>query len=547
MSRKFMLRKCIFVLLALTLAAPALGATFRERLEALEGVASVSEIVQSGDNKPFAEKYVVTFAQPLDWKNPNGATFPQRVEIGYNGDSAVNVFHVGGYELNDEKFPEDDRMDLAKELNGSNYILPEYRFFKKSVPEGLSINKMDYWEYLNNWQASNDFHSVIAKLKTLLSGRWAFTGISKGGQATCVHAYYFPKDADIYVNYVGPFCETPIDERMIDAVYTEIGNTKYGEAQAAGYRKLLLDFQVEAIRNRGALQEALCSFDVNSENARLRPDLTTERLFDMMVLYFAEVVWQYDQDFPAVQKIMDMPHGADATEEQQAAFVAEMRGIIKKECGAKAPAGRRDNRVTEILRLLQADEENVSGKVVDAALYPYGIQAMRENGDYLQKFSYLRDALAKDGGASLVITEEQEKEAYLWNFTAEQRAAFTFDPTLRDAMKEWARTTDTPVIMLFAQSDPWYYGRLNVAESELSPSIHFYADEDQSHTFAISKMRDKASVAEVRALLNQQLKADKPSSSAGPSSGCDAGFGAAGLCVLMGAALLLRRRYNFVK
>ena len=67
------------------------------------------------------------------------------------------------------------------------------------------------------------------------------------------------------------------------------------------------------------------------------------------------------------------------------------------------------------------------------------------------KCSYLRDALAKDGsGASLVITEEQEKDIYLWNFTAGQRAAFAFDPILRDAMKEWARTTDTPVIMLFA-------------------------------------------------------------------------------------------------
>ncbi|MBQ9565737.1 MAG: hypothetical protein IJU98_09135, partial [Synergistaceae bacterium] len=172
----------LFALLVLALAVPASGSTFRERLEALDGVVSVSDIVQSGD-KAFAEKYVVTFAQPLDWKDPNGATFPQRVEIGYNGDSAVNVFYVGGYMLNDEEFPEDSRMDLAKELDGSNYVSPEYRFFKKSIPEGLSINKMDYWEYLNDWQASNDFHNVIAKLKTLLSGTWAFTGISKGGQA----------------------------------------------------------------------------------------------------------------------------------------------------------------------------------------------------------------------------------------------------------------------------------------------------------------------------------------------------------------------------
>ncbi|MBQ9564561.1 MAG: hypothetical protein IJU98_03135 [Synergistaceae bacterium] len=550
MGKKFILRKFVFALFAatLTLTAPALGATFRERLEALEGVTSVTEIIQSSDQVPFAEKYIVTFAQPLDWKNPNGAAFPQRVVIGYNGDSAVNVFYVSGYFLYDEYFPLDDRMGLAKELDGSNFIVPEYRFFKNSIPEGLSINEMDYWEYLNDWQASNDFHSVIAKLKTLLSGKWAFTGISKGGQATCVHAYYFPEDADIYVSYVGPFCETPNDERMIDAICTEIGNTKYGETQAAGYRKLLLDFQVEAIKNRDVLQNALCSFDVNSENAKLRPELTMERLFDIMVIDFPTSVWQYDQDFKAVQTVMDMPHGKDATEDQKAAFVAEMQALIKKVYVAKAPNEMRDNRVSRILRLLRADEESQDDKVVDPMFYPYYIQSAQENGNYLLKGSYLRDALAKDGsGASLVITEEQEKDIDLWNFTVEQRAAFTFDPTLRDAMKEWARTTDTPVIMLFAQSDPWYYGRLNVAGSEFSPSIHFYADEDQSHKFEISKMRDKASIAEVRALLAEKLTNSAPTSDKGSHGGCDVGvWGGAGLLAFaLLAVAALKRGTNF--
>ena len=548
MNKKFVMKKFVLALFAAAMLAglilPAAGATFRERLETLEGVTSVTEIVQSGDKAVFAEKYLVTFAQPLDWENPNGAAFPQRVEIGYNGDSAVNVFFVGGYELNDRIFPQDDRMDLAKELDGCNYILPEYRFFNKSIPEGLSINKLDYWEYLNDWQASNDFHSLITKLKTLLSGKWAFTGISKGGQATCVHAYYFPDDADVYVNYVGPFCETPNDERMFDALYTEIGNTKYGETQAAAYRKLLLDFQVEAIKNREALQKALCSFDVNSENARLRPDLTMEKLFDMLTLDFAVLVWQYYQDFKAVQTVMDMPHGANATEDQKAAFVAAIQDLIREVSGARGLPEMEGNRVTRLLQLLRADEESRGSSVVDPMFYPYEIQAARENGNYLQKGSYLRDALVKDGSeASLVITEEQEKERYLWSFTAEQRAAFTFDPTLRDAMKEWARTTETPVIMLFAQSDPWYFGRLNVAESELSPSIHFYADEDQSHIFEISKMRNKASIAEVRALLSEHLTAASGGSGGG-HSGCDAGVvsGVFGLLALAGGVLVLKRK-----
>ncbi len=210
MNRKFL--RVFTQLFATVLAVIAFGAyvpagyaaAFRERLSELPGVVSIDEIVQSGE--VFAEKYVVWFEQPIDWQNPDMGTFLQRAEIGFMGWDAVNVVNVGGYALRDSRFTRDDRHELAKMYSG-NYINIEYRYFAKSAPEGLSKRSAALWEYLTDENAANDFHSIMEQLKSILSGKWVFTGASKGGQMTNLFSYYYPNDADAYVAYVTPFCD----------------------------------------------------------------------------------------------------------------------------------------------------------------------------------------------------------------------------------------------------------------------------------------------------------------------------------------------------
>ena len=170
---------CVMIFWAHVTAGYAAG--FRERLSELPGVVSVDEIVQSGE--VFAEKYVVWFEQPIDWQSPDIGTFWQRAEIGFMGWDAVNVVNVGGYALRDSRFTRDDRHELAKMYSG-NYINIEYRYFAKSAPEGLSKRATALWEYLTDENAANDFHSIMEQLRSILSGKWVFTGASKGGQMT---------------------------------------------------------------------------------------------------------------------------------------------------------------------------------------------------------------------------------------------------------------------------------------------------------------------------------------------------------------------------
>ena len=62
--------------------------------------------------------------------------------------------------------------------------------------------------------------------------------------------------------------------------------------------------------------------------------------------------------------------------------------------------------------------------------------------------------------------------------TEEQRAAFTYDGTLREEMIAWVQTTDAPLIMVFGSVDPWYYERIPLTGNE---SIRVYTLSGGSH------------------------------------------------------------------
>ena len=54
---------------------------------------------------------------------------------------------------------------------------------------------------------------------------------------------------------------------MYEALYNTIGNERYGETKAKEYRDLMLDFQVEAIKNRDYLQPVV--WNLISEDERI--------------------------------------------------------------------------------------------------------------------------------------------------------------------------------------------------------------------------------------------------------------------------------------
>lgn len=500
MTRKILLA----VMLICAVCVPAgYAASFGERLAELKGVVSVDEIVQSGE--VFAEKYVVWFEQPIDWRSPDVGSFLQRAEIGFMDFDAVNVVYVGGYNLNDSRFPRDDRVELAKMYN-ANYINIEYRYFAKSAPEGLSKKSTALWEYLTDENAANDFHNIMEQLRGIFSGTWVFTGASKGGQMTNIFSYYYPNDADAYVAYVAPFCDGTEAPRLMDAVYTSIGNERYGETQAKYYRDMLLEFQVEAIRNREYLQPRLIHAP-SSEDAKLYPFRTVSRDFEDLIVDHTVGVWQYNQDFAAHEEILNMPREDDPDTD----------------------INERDEYLAAMLVLL-AEDVNTD----EDGLFPYLVQAATENGNYAYNFKYLREAVEREG-LSLVVTEEDEKDFIArMNFTEEQQRVFTFDPYMRNELLNWSHTTQSNVIMLYGSSDPWYFVRLPDVDD--NPNVHIFTAA-MSHIVRIADMPEDQK-AQITGLLDSWLMSgsELPSSVGSSSGGCDSGmfsgFGLAGVILV---------------
>ena len=240
-------------------AEEAQESSLQDRLAAIDGVTSVTPLTQTplaDGTYPYKEKYLITIEQPIDWNNPGLGTFQQRVEVGYQGDTNVNVFETGGYCLSDILYPGalgmDDRNELCKTYD-ANLIEIEYRFFGKSTPAGLSNDSTDLWEYLTVENAAQDFHSIIGKISQVLSGKRVFTGASKGGYTTNMQACLYPDDADAYVAYVAPLCDGTQDTRFIKNVYETIGDSYMTEEQAQEDRDLVTQFQVECINNRDEL------------------------------------------------------------------------------------------------------------------------------------------------------------------------------------------------------------------------------------------------------------------------------------------------------
>ena len=113
--------------------------------------------------------------------------------------------------------------------------------------------------------------------------------------------------------------------------------------------------------------------------------------------------------------------------------------------------------------------------------FPYYVQAATQNGEHEYDFSFIREALKKEGLEDLLtVTEDMEKGLlFKMVFTDEQLAAFTFDDQLYADMVEWSHTVEKPVIMFYGGTDVWYEVRLpDVTDN---PNVHIYVDKMGSH------------------------------------------------------------------
>ncbi|OQX96278.1 MAG: hypothetical protein B6I20_14635 [Bacteroidetes bacterium 4572_117] len=169
-----------------------------EKLKAL----GVEFITESGDTL-YRQTYKLMIEQPLDHNNPEGEKFMQKVYLSHFDLNKPVVFSIDGYSANRNRI-----FELTK-IIGANQVYVEHRFFGESKPQNYN------WNYLDIKQAAADHHRVIELLKTIYKGKWVSTGISKGGQTTIFHRYFYPDDVDVSVPYVAPLCFSAQESRVL--------------------------------------------------------------------------------------------------------------------------------------------------------------------------------------------------------------------------------------------------------------------------------------------------------------------------------------------
>lgn len=239
-----------------------------ELLQAIPGLTVTEEPIEA----PY-RFFRMTYQQPADHGQPDGATFQQRITLLHRDPAAPMVLHTSGYYGYDEPF----EAELTYLLE-ANQLNTEQRFFEPSRPDPAD------WSLLTIEQAAADHHRIVEALRpTVYCGKWVSTGASKGGMTSIYHRRFHPDDVDATVAYVAPISFAAGDDRyhsFFDMVADET------------CRQRLRDFQRELLVRRTPMLNLL-----NADAKKF--GLTFDRLagpegaLEDSVIEFSWGLWQY--------------------------------------------------------------------------------------------------------------------------------------------------------------------------------------------------------------------------------------------------------------
>ncbi len=221
----------------------------------------------------FSEKYLLEVEQPVDHNNPNSKKFTQRVFLSHKGFDQPVVFITEGYAAGYAVNP--NHVNELCPILEANQICVEHRYFSKSVPDSLD------WSQLTVYNAATDHHQIVEILKNIYKSKWVNTGISKGGQTTIYHRYFYPDDVDASVPYVAPLNFAVADKRA----YRFLENVGDSLCRDNIYR-----YQLMMLQNR---DNFLPLFKKLTKKEKLTYRMGYEKAYELLVLEYSFAFWQW--------------------------------------------------------------------------------------------------------------------------------------------------------------------------------------------------------------------------------------------------------------
>lgn len=260
-----------FFILILFVYSISYSQTETELFKKLKAFKEVIDIKQVRVDTTYKEGYEIFISQPIDHKNQKSKKFTQKIYLSHMDFSKPVVFVTEGYAAN-----RNSKTELARILD-ANQIIVEHRYFGNSVPENLD------WKYLTIEQAANDHHKIVELFKKLYNGKWVNTGVSKGGQTTLYHRYFFPNDVDVSVPYVAPVNLGQEDPR----IYMFLNSVGTEEC-----REKIKKFQRAFLTKRDEVRTLLMK-DAEQQNIQFAWDY--DFVLEYMTLEYSFAFWQWGQ------------------------------------------------------------------------------------------------------------------------------------------------------------------------------------------------------------------------------------------------------------
>lgn len=392
-------------------------------LTSIDGLA-VQEVVGYGSRLRFE----LGLDQPVDHEAPEGARFSHRATLLHRSADAPVVVYLNGYSHSAPW--------STAELTGmldANQLYIEHRFFGSSRPTQID------WSQLTISQAAADVHRFISALKTIYSGPWVSTGVSKGGMASAYHRRFYPDDVDATVVYVAPLYLQAPDDRYLPFFET-VGTDDC--------RQRLADLQRELLRRRTQVLPLIAGW------AHTR-GYTYDRLgdgpaFEAAIAWLPWYFWQY-----RTRNDCQWIPGTEASDVDLVAF------------------------------LTNSWYEGPLSWVADQTIERYDayhVQRLTQTGHPRLPDTDVRDLMQTDPSVEI--------DAYL-----PTGAQGSFDETSMQDVERWFREDARGLIFVYGEDDPYTVGpfplhaeqtyRFVAPAANHDASIHLLGDEDRKQALGL--------------------------------------------------------------
>ncbi len=229
--------------------------------------------------------YELEIRQPVDHHRPGGPTFEQHLELYQRDVTAPMVMFLSGYFNYTFLSPKDTYLSDAATIVGGNQISVEHRFYGDSVPHPTQ------WKYLTVWQQAADEHHVVQVFKKLYRAKWLVTGVSKGGETSIFHDYFYPHDFSGTFAWSAPSITSTFSDRY-DNFLASVGT--------ASCREALQKAQFRALRHRKVF-EAMVAAEAKAQHGTFKNWVGgSDENFELSVLVTPFVFWQFGGDCSTV-------------------------------------------------------------------------------------------------------------------------------------------------------------------------------------------------------------------------------------------------------